>query len=177
MSEIDLQTNKAPRGVALPEADLYASKVLEAAGAWDRSSIIDVSGARWLTLIIDYTAHASAAGGYPEIVPMRAFTAVAPAAGDATWRCFSDRDVLADSSAALTGTLPAGTDFTAGPAFSVVKMRDLLLSIAASTAGSQRKQMTVKLDVGDARFVQLMAHEKGDTTNIGTLNVKFVVSA
>lgn len=158
-------------------AVLYASKALEAAGAWDRSTIIDVRGARRLTLLIDFTSDATGGtGAIAEIVPLRAFAADAPAAGAATWRTFADHDGIAVMTTLAAGTLPSGTDFSAAPNFVVRTFAGLVIRTDPFDNDTDVIQMSVELDVTSCRFVQLMAHEAGDTSNPGTLAIGYVLS-
>jgi hypothetical protein len=170
--------HSTPRAGQSQSATLFASAVLSASGAWTRSSIVSVEGARKLTLLIDYTADAtSGTDGLPEIVPMAAYTAAEPAAGDATWFPFGIWGGTVTEAVLASGTLPTGTDFTGTPQFAKCKHEPLCITLDPVDADTDRIQVAVTIDVTAARWFQLMAHEAGDTSNPGTLAISYVLSA
>lgn len=156
---------------------LFTSAQLAASGAWTRGdAVIDVRGAREIALLIDYTAHASTTTGYPQVVPMVACATTAPAVGDATWFVPAVTDGTLTATA-LAGTLPTGTDFTANPPMGVALLYPLVIRLNAATANSARTQMACRINVAPYKWFQLMAAEKGDTTNRGTLAISYALSS
>lgn len=171
------QTVRAPQSFEDPSAVLFTSATLAASGAWTRGdSIVNVKGAREIALLIDYTAHASTTTGYPQIVPMVACTDTSPAVGDATWFVPGVHDGSLTATA-LAGTLPTGTDFTVNPPMGVALIYPMVIRLNAATANSARTQMVVRLNVAPYKWLQIMAAEKGDTTNRGVLAVSYALSA
>lgn len=140
------------------------------------SDIVSVEQARRLTLLVDYAAHASATDGYVVLLAMGANTRTAPALGDDDWYALPWFDT-SESDADIAGgaTLPTGADYTAGPNWRSIKCGGLLVETMRASSSEEVRQR-VPLGVDDVRWVYVAAIQQGDTTNFGTLGVKYALS-
>jgi hypothetical protein len=177
-SQMHENTGKAPQSFETQAGSLIASAALLAAGAWSRSAaVLDVRGARRITLLIDYIANAvGGVGGFPEIVPLVSFEGQPPGAADPVWFGMGVWNGTV-TEGTLSGTLPAGTDFTPAPNFAVTKHEPLIVSLDPADNVSDRVQMAVTIDVTSARWFQILAHEKGAPAASGTLAVTYALGA
>ena len=148
------------------------ANALAASGAQTYSDILDVARWRRLTLYIDYDPHASATAGYPKIIPFGSAAEAVPAAGDDSWYSLGVDDG-AVTAAVLTGTVPSGADWSLTPEFGWRTFRGLVLRLEASDNGSDEYRVAVTLDVTPYRWIQLATSEVGDTTNAGSLIIKY----
>jgi hypothetical protein len=173
-ANINPSTPVAGKGVSTA---LVASATMSASGAWSRSSIVNLGTARKITFELTYTTDGTGGtDGYVEIVPMVAATREQPAANDATWFTMGYTDGTY-TEGTLSGTLPSGTDFSAAPNFAKVKFEGLCIRTDPADADTDVVQIKVSLDVSDARWIQLMYHEAGDTANPGALAISYVLSS
>lgn len=148
---------------------LFSASALPASGAWRASEVFNIQVARSLMLEVFYNAHASTTTGYPELLVKVSNAEEAPATGDDVWNVLSLKDDLVSGTAALTGTLPTGTDFTADPLNNAQLIRGGLFRTSPAAANSAKIREPFMFNVQGWRWCQVYAHEKGDTTNIGTL--------
>lgn len=167
-------TGEAPASAEVGQATIFSSATLAASGAWTRSSIVEVRGARRITLMVDYDP--AAISGYPVIIPLVSCATVQPAAGDDSWF----RPTVWDGSvtaAALTGTLATGTDFTISQNNGIVLMHPLAIRFAAASAATDEYRPAVPIDVTPYRWFHFQVAEVGATANPGTLSVLYSLSA
>jgi len=155
----------------------FGATALPASGAWRASEVFSVASARTLLLGVFYNAHASTVTGYPEFYIKVSNADSAPATGDDSWVELTIRDDTLQAAAAMTGTLPSGQDATAGPLRNPVFLRGILPRTNIAVANSDKIRQAFVFDVTPYRWCQVTAHEKGDTTNIGTLTLNASLSA
>ncbi len=151
---------------------LFNATALPASGGWRRSQNIDVRGIRSLGLWIKRTIDASGGtGSAPEFAVLASAAASEPAAGDDSW--FALPCVTGTVTAATpSGTLPTGADYTASPPWSYDTGRRFLLRLdaPANDADASREGPYV-YNVLHAKWVHIIAHEVGDTSNPETLDL------
>lgn len=151
---------------------LFNATALPAAGAWRRSEALDVRGQRRMGLWVSRTTDAtSGTGSYPEIVVLGSAASTEPAAGDDSWFALP---VVTGVIATVTpsGTLPTGADFTLPPAWAYDVGRPFILRGEATANDTDAVRMgPFSFDVQLVKWVRIIAHEAGDTSNPETLNL------
>jgi hypothetical protein len=155
------------------EASLVASVALSASGAWSRSGIIDVEGARRIVLLVSYLG--GAIGGYPRLLPL--CSAKVDSAVDADdWYAPGvwDGSVVAGT---LGGTLPSGADYTGAPDFARMLCRAGVIELEPVDATTDRIRVAISIDVSWAKRFQLAYAEAGVTATPGTLAVEYALVA
>jgi hypothetical protein len=176
-SQVYENTGKAPQSFETQAGTLIASATLAASGAWVRSTpVLDVRGARRLTLLIDYIAATGGVGGYPEVIPLVSFEGQPPANDAAVWFGMGVWNGTVTEST-ISGTLPTGTDFTTAPNWSVAKHEPLIVSLDPADNVADRIQVAITLDITSARWFQIIAHERGAPAAPGTLAVSYALGA
>ncbi len=151
---------------------LMGASALPASGAWRNSQVFSVAAADELSLGIFYDAAAGTTTGYPEVRVRLSNAGSPPATGDDEWVEITLRDDLAQSPAALTGTLGTGIDESSGPLRLPLVVRGLALRTMAATANSDKIREGWVIKVRAWRHCQVCVHEKGDTANPGTCTIK-----
>jgi hypothetical protein len=167
-------TNHAPRAAQTSSGTIFTSAALAASGAWTRSSIIEVSSARRVVLLIDYDP--AAIGGYPAIVPLISNAGAQPAAGDDSWFQMPvwDGSITAG---ALSGTLPTGADYTLTQPQGVALTYGLAVRLSAAAAATDEYRQAIVLDVTPYRWFHFIAAEVGVTATPGTLSALYSLAA
>ena len=152
---------------------LFNATALPAAGAWRRSEALDVRGFRKLGLWVFRTTDAtSGTGSFPEIIVLGSAAATEPAAGDRLWTALPAVTGILTSGALASGTLPSGADYTGPPNWSYDTGRRFLLKLEATLNDTDASdEGPYKYDVEMVKWVRIMAHEAGDTSNPETLNL------
>lgn len=154
----------------------FDATTLPASNAWRQSEMIGVKLASRVTFRLSYNAHASTTTGYPLLMVLACgyeldpATGLAPLIGDDVWHSpmITDGSITAT---ATTGTLPTGADWTNGPLLGLQVHRPLVLQPPAAVANSDKLRMKFTVDVTDDFYVYIIAQEKGDSTNRGTLKI------
>ena len=154
----------------------FNETALPASSAWRQSEIIGVELCRRATIRLSYDASASTTTGYPLIMVLCCgekidpATGVAPLVGDDVWHSpmITDGSITAT---ATTGTLPTGADWSNGPLYGYQIFRPLVVQPPAAVANSNKIRAKFTIDVTDEYYMYIIAQEKGDATNRGTLTL------
>lgn len=151
---------------------LFNATALPAAGAWRRSEALDVRGMRWLGLWVFRSIDASGGtGSYPEIAVLGSAAATEPAAGDRLWTVLPVTTGIM-TAATPAGTLPTGADYTLSPPWSYDTGRRFLLRLDAPANDTDASdEGPYVYNVTMLKWLRIMAHEVGDTTNPETLDI------
>lgn len=153
---------------------LVASAALAASGAFTDSGIIDLEGARRITLRVYYSG--GAIGGYPVLIPRVSAQAAQPAAVTTdVWEDMTIQDLSSPSETLLTGTMPATE--TGAPEWGVTKLLPLALRTKEVDATSNKQRLKIPLDVSEDFWFSLRYAELGQTGTPGTLAVFYSLSA
>lgn len=132
------------------------------------SSVVDVSSARQITLLIDFDA--GGAGNIPDIIPLFSADNAQPAATDDSWFAPNETDGSI-TAATVGGTGLSGADFTLQPEYANVTARPLLLRLETSDAASDEYRLAVTLRCDWARYFHCQFADSSGTT-LGALTVK-----
>lgn len=170
---------QTPVAAESPVQTLQAlATALAASGAYTAVGVVDVVGARRLTLFLAYVAHASAgAGGYPSVLVLGSAEAAEPGATDESWYPLSVWDGTVTAGALTAGSLPSGTDFEEAPSWGQVAQRPLEIVMPAATANSEKQKLCTSLDVTALRWVQVLVAERGVVASPGALGVLYSLGA
>jgi hypothetical protein len=166
--------HSTPRAGQGAPTTIFTSAALAASGAWTRSDIVSVEGARRVVLEIDYDP--AGTSGYPVIVPLVSNTVAAPAAGDDSWFQMPvwDGSVTAG---ALTGTLPTGADYTLSQPQGVAITYGLAVRLSAAAGATDEFRQALVLDVTPYRWFHFIVAEVGATGTPGTLSALYSLAA
>lgn len=167
-------TKQAPQSFESTPETIFASATLGASGAYARSSIVPVQGARKITLFVEYDPAASS--GYPMIVPLVSSAADAPAAGDDSWFQVPVSDG-ALTPGALSGTLPAGADYTLAQPQGVAIVYGLAVRLAAAAGATNEYRQAITIDVSPYRWLHFLVAEVGATGSPGDFAATYSLSA
>jgi hypothetical protein len=158
-------------------AALLASAACAASGAYTRTGILDVKGARHLTLLVSVTgAGAGAVGGVVSLIPLMSAESTEPAPGDDTWFGLGINDGSITGGTLTAASLPSGTDFSVTPDFGRSLNRGLDIRTEPLDANTDTIRMRVKLDVSDAQWVQVLYAEAGVVATPVTVAIKYALS-
>jgi hypothetical protein len=151
---------------------LFNATALPAAGAWRRSELLNVSGARLFGLWISRTIDASGGtGSYPQIAVLGSAKSTEPTAIEDSWFALPVTTGTM-TSVTPTGTLPTGSDFTLAPPWSYDVGRRFLLRLEAPANDTDAsREGPYMFNVSLVRWIQIIAQEAGDTTNPETLDL------
>lgn len=155
---------------------LFSASALPASGAWRRSETVGVAFGRTLGLWVKYDASASTTAGYPHIIVLGSSEVSQPASGDDSWFELPLRDDSLGTAAALSGTLPTGADYSAGPLRNALVVRGFTTKPMAAVGNSNKIRQLVAFDITCVKWVHVIASEVGDTTNRGTLGLGINIS-
>ena len=168
-------TNGTPYPAKTAASALKAAAALPGtAGVYTATSILDVRGARSLTLLVSYDGAAIA--NVASLIPLMSAEAAEPATGDDTWFGFGINDGSVTGGTLTASSLPAGTDFSVAPDFGRSLNRVLDIRTEPLDGATDDIRMRVKLDVSDAQWVQVLYAEAGVVGTPGTLGIKYVLS-
>lgn len=154
----------------------FNATALPASSAWRQSEMLNVKSLRRVTIRLLYNANASTTTGYPLIqvwccgIPLDTSTGLEPAIGDDVWYAPMITDGVVTGTA-TSGTLPTGADWTQGPLYGQQIHRPMTLQPPAAVANSDKLRMKFTIDVTDEFLMYVIAQEKGDSTNRGTLSI------
>lgn len=112
--------------------------------------------ARYITLYIKVTA--ATAANEVRLIPFVNGDTVSPASGDDEWYPMGVSDVVASSSAVIAAAqaLPTGADWSLDPAWALVNYQGLIIGTRPVVNATDKIRMKIKLDVGDARWIQIV---------------------
>ena len=159
--------------------DLRTSAALTS--AWVASEVVNISEARRCTLLIAYDIAASASSARPQITVWGAAEdgtskGVAPAIASVDkWYAPAVLDAVA-TDAALTGTAVANFTPSVAETFRNYAVGPLSITLLPSVTASDKIRVALSLDVTHFRWLHVQAKELGDTSHLGTLGVKYVLS-
>ena len=154
----------------------FQAAVLPAASAWRYSEVCNVTRARLLLLAIFYNAHASTTTGQAKVRVLASNESAQPAVADDAWVEVSIRDDAEAAAAALAGAMGTGVDISAGPLRNPLTSRGLVNLVPAAVANSDKIRHPLVFDVTVYRWLCVSVQETGDTTNRGTVTLKWSVT-
>jgi hypothetical protein len=128
------------------------------------SAIVSVADARRIMLWI--RADVGAAGAYAQIIPLLSAKKAAPALGDDQWFAPAVIDST-PTDTLLTGTLPAGADYTIAPEWRVLKAGPMVIRTIDGDAGTDKVRMVVSLDVTGALWLYVACEEVVGNMTVG----------
>lgn len=152
---------------------LFNATPLPAAGAWRRSEILSVRGARrfglWVFADTDATG---GTGSYPQIVVLGSAADTEPAIGADSWGMLPVLTGIVAATAFGAGTLPTGADYTASPTGAMDTAAPLIVQLRATALDTDKIRIgPLAYNVELVRWVHVIAAEVGDTANACTLNL------
>lgn len=175
MSNLYTTAGEQPVGISkTARGILRASAALAASNAWQSSTAIDVTDARYCWLQLVYTA--GAANGFPIVIPEAASVittnpAVTPVVGD--WGTVGITDgVVATTD--LAGTI-AATGIT-GQNFAVMTYQKLALTLKPADNTNPSAGCWVCIPVVFANWLRCEAQE-GSAVAVGTLAINYVLTS
>lgn len=154
----------------LDKAGASFAAVLPASAAYLYSEAFNIASARFLTLQVFYTAHASSTTGQPSIQVRVSNELAVPAYDAATsWSELSVRDDALGTPAAIAASGLASAWETVGPTRNILTSRAAIFRPAPIVANSDKLDWAGVFDVTGWRWCQVRIAETGDTTNRGTV--------
>lgn len=155
--------------------ELVAVATLAASGAYTRSTIVDLTGARFLTLYVDFDAAAIA--NVLSMVPMFSAQLASPAAGDDEWFSPGVWDGTVTAGTLTASSVPSGGDYTISPDFGRILYRSLDIRTEPADATTDEIRVCFTLNVAPHRWFHLLYAEAGVVGTPGALRIKYALGA
>lgn len=153
----------------------FNAAVLPASSAWKYTEAAQVTRVRRLLVAIFYNAHASTTTGQAKVRVLGSNENLEPALADDSWVELAIRYDLEATPAALAGAMGTGVDITAGSLRAPLTSAGLVNLVPAAVANSDKIRHPLVFDIEAYRWIMVAVQETGDTTNRGTVTLKWSV--